>query len=533
MKIKKIISFRNKLFQKVKNFISLFYLDQNEKEFIRFAREQWKENNGENGIMLVEIMKYSPYIFQIAYQTNFLRRKFNLKIKTVVNNFDRKHIFLNKLLGKCLTVKKLFESFGAEPGLNYYSLNKTESYECNQKAISFLKNINHKADLLKISIEDIQIGDLIYDSHLRLYNLATIDINDFRLIKTIESALIIYASCKKYLEAHKVGLILMLHAVYIQHAILVRLAISRNIPVYLYGHREGRILQSLTNKHYFQTLNHHEYQDIFRGLKNKEIAQQKAREILQKRISGEIDVGISYMRTSAYKDVKDHIKAFRETKKKRVVIFLHCFFDSPHLYKDMLFEDFHEWLDFTLTVVSDCNYDCYVKPHPNGLIGNEKIVDNFKARFPKVTFLEKVISNKQLVKEGFDLGVTLYGTIAHELAYQGIPVIAAGDNPHAAYSFCFTAKSIHEYKNSLLSPESISKPLSQKEIEQFFYMHYLYQSDIYEKSVGNWETVIRKAQKEASETRILKELVMKAKSGEFNKINTYFEDVLSNVNAIH
>ncbi len=533
MKIKKIISFPHKLALKVKNFIRLFYLDQNEKEFIRFSRKHWKENNGENGIMLIEVMKYSPYIFQVAFQSNFLAKKYNLKIKTIINSFDRKNIFLNKIFGKYLSVNKLFYSFGAKPDLNYYSLSKAEIHECKQRAISLLKNITHKTDLLNLSIDNIHIGDLIYDSHLRLYNLATVDIKDSRLIKSIESALIIYTSCRRYIETHRVRLILMLHAVYIQHAILVRLAISRNIPVYLYGHREGRILQKLTNKHYYQTLNHHKYQKIFRELQTKEIGLKKAKETLHNRIAGEIDVGISYMRISAYKDIENQVKIFRDTGKKRVVIFLHCFFDSPHIYKDMLFEDFYEWLDFTLTVVSDCDYECYVKPHPNGLIGNEKIVDHFKAKFPKVTFLDKVISNKQLVKEGFDLGVTLYGTIAHELAYQGIPVIAAGDNPHAAYSFCFTAKSIHQYESCLRSPESISKLLSQEEIEQFFYMHYLYQSDTYKNSIGNWEPILRKVQQEVSGTKVLRELVNKAKRGEFNKINTYFEDILSHLNTIH
>ena len=85
--------------------------------------------------------------------------------------------------------------------------------------------------------------------------------------------------------------------------------------------------------------------------------------------------------------------------KKKVVIFLHCFFDSPHVYRNMLYSDFYEWIGDTLKVASEVSkqgkIDFYVKPHPNGIEGNDEIVEQLKVQFPAIHFINKNVSNKQ------------------------------------------------------------------------------------------------------------------------------------------
>jgi hypothetical protein len=515
---------------KLINIYRLFFLDRNECLFINFAKKQWPSKQRKNGILLIETMKYHPYIFQVSYLSNFLADKFQLEIKTIVNVYDNKNIWLNKHLNKFLTTSRLFHSFGASSSLNYYSLSKNEIEICKKLALVAFNKISSKSDLLEMKIEDIAVGDLIYDTHLRLYKLATVNINDDRLLKTIENAYIIFASCKNYLDTNNVKMLVMLHAVYIQHAILVRQTLSREIPTYLYGHREGRLLQKLSKQHFYQSLNHHKYKNIFGSLTNKNDKLNLAKNALYRRVSGEIDTGISYMKKSAYIGyTESSFQPFKPSNKPRVVVFLHCFFDSPHIYKDMLFNDFHEWLEFTLEVASRSNYDCYVKPHPNGLDGNEEIVDYFIKKYGKISFIDKNVSNRQLINEGFNLGVTLYGTIAHELAYHDIPVLAAGDNPHACYSFCYKAKSIMDYEEKLGAPSSVPKMIIKAEIEEFFYMHYLYQADIYSSTKGNWEHSLHKIKSKDSD--VLNPLMAEAESNKFKDLNFYFEEVLNHLNT--
>jgi hypothetical protein len=64
---------------------------------------------------------------------------------------------------------------------------------------------------------------------------------------------------------------------------------------------------------------------------------------------------------------------------------------------------------------------------------------NYK-KYPNVKLLSEKVTNKQLVAAGVKLGITVYGTVAHELAYMGIPIITCGDNPHSGYNFCYEAK---------------------------------------------------------------------------------------------
>jgi hypothetical protein len=71
--------------------------------------------------------------------------------------------------------------------------------------------------------------------------------------------------------------------------------------------------------------------------------------------------------------------------------------------------------------------------------------------------------------------ITLYGTVSHELAYLGVPSIAAGHNPHVCYSFCHTAHDLEEYSRLILDyrrlPRSVER-LRQESLE-FYCMHNL------------------------------------------------------------
>jgi hypothetical protein len=54
---------------------------------------------------------------------------------------------------------------------------------------------------------------------------------------------------------------------------------------------------------------------------------------------------MSYMRSTAYGKPADEVPMASKTP---VVIFLHDFYDSPHIYHDLVFNDFWEWVCFTI-----------------------------------------------------------------------------------------------------------------------------------------------------------------------------------------
>lgn len=162
-----------------------------------------------------------------------------------------------------------------------------------------------------------------------------------------------------------------------------------------------------------------------------------------------------------------------------VVVFLHDFFDSPHIYAHLVFDDFWQWICFTIQTLTDAGIPFFVKPHPNQIAASTEVLEQLKSKFQNLSFLSKNITNRQLVDAGMGAGVTVYGTIGHELAYLGIPTICCARHPHHAFDFCRTARSLDEYKKMLQDP--FIMPLNRVEMRrqalEFYYSHNLHGSE--------------------------------------------------------
>jgi hypothetical protein len=82
----------------------------------------------------------------------------------------------------------------------------------------------------------------------------------------------------------------------------------------------------------------------------------------------------------------------------------------------------------------------------------------------------------QLVDAGIVCGVTVYGTVAHELAYLGVSTIACARHPHHAFGFCRTAHTRIEYVELLrtYATPALSRQDMRRQALAFYYMHNLY-----------------------------------------------------------
>ena len=102
-----------------------------------------------------------------------------------------------------------------------------------------------------------------------------------------------------------------------------------------------------------------------------------------------------------------------------------------------------------------------------------------QATFPGAQLLSTRVTNRQLADAGLGAGVTVYGTIGHELAYLGVPVISCARHPHHAFGFCRTAGSVAEYEAMLRQPfvRVLSREAMREQALQFYYAHNLHGSD--------------------------------------------------------
>lgn len=358
----------------------------------------------------------------------------------------------------------LYKKIGGKVDIDYFYHSRNQ--ELLQKARQIASSLKSKEDLVQLKWNHIHIGDLIYDTYLRFKPAPTVDIQDPFLIDLIEWGLILHHRIADYLDCNSVKAVLTGYTSYLSHGVLSRLAMERGIPVYSMGAYNQLIVQP--TKHFpYHKKNFWEYRKYFSQHPSSQTARAIAIEMLQKRLTGTLDATNYYMKRSAYAD-KDVSPGFPDQRRPRAVVMGHDFFDSPHIYGEMVFPDLFEWTEFIFSEASKSDNIFYYKPHPNAVPDNTKINEYLMKKYPHIHFLDKKINNAKLAQEGIDAAFTAYGTIAHEFAYLGIPVVTAADNPHSSFEFSRQAKSKEELRQYIFDFSKIKVDMDKSKIEEFF-----------------------------------------------------------------
>jgi hypothetical protein len=321
-----------------------------------------------------------------------------------------------------------------------------------------------------LNINGIQVGDLIIDSYLRFRPSPVFNVEDPFVLTIIRQAVRDIALSQNYFSNKKPKLYISSYSTYIEHGIAVRVAVNLGIPVRVYGNLLTFGKQLNVNDTY-HTTDTSQYFAEFKALTDSKSALAAAEAQLKTRLSGGIDSATSYMKVSAYARTGEAVPDVNGA----VIIFLHDFYDSPHVYNDLIFPDFWRWICFTIQTLTQAGIPFWIKPHPNQIALSSIALDKLKLTYPDARYISHKISNVELVDAGMLCGITAYGTVAHELAYMGIPSITCARHPHASFSFCWTAKTVPEYKSMLLNPNLL--PLSRDEMRRqalaFYYIHNL------------------------------------------------------------
>ena len=95
-------------------------------------------------------------------------------------------------------------------------------------------------------------------------------------------------------------------------------------------------------------------------------------------------------------------------------------------------------------------------------------------KYPKFTLLPSDASHHQIIEEGIDLALTVYGTIGFEYAALGIPVINCSlINPHIDYNFNIHPKNETDYKNILLTLNDLEFDIDSQQVYEYYFMQHL------------------------------------------------------------
>ena len=326
-----------------------------------------------------------------------------------------------------------------------------------------------------LSIGDVEVADLVISSYLRFKPAPMFNVKDPFVRRLLWQALRDVRQANAYFGLVKPRWYLTSYTTYLEHGIPARVALRHGVEVCSFGNlnRFGKIL---TLSDTYQTLDYSGFRRIFESLSNRSERLEEARRQLKTRLAGGIDAATSYMRQSAYGKSDIEIPAGLSGA---VVIFLHDFYDSPHVYPDLIFDDFWQWICFTIEALQKAGVGFFLKPHPNQIALSDKALVLLRQKYHDLHWLPAMTSNAQLATAGIACGVTVYGTVAHELAYLGVPSIGCARHPHHAFDFCRTARTRAEYESMLKTYESMPVPREemQRQALAFYYMHNLYGND--------------------------------------------------------
>lgn len=334
------------------------------------------------------------------------------------------------------------------------------------------QQLQQQGETLSLEIDGIEVADLLVDTYLRFKPSPEWDVKDAFVRRLVWQALRDVRQAQAYFGRRKPLWYLTSYTTYLEHGIPVRVALRQGVEVWSFGNLNG-FGKRLTQVDDFHTQNFASYRTGFEALDRQEERLGAARQQLEMRLSGVIDAATSYMRQSAYGQTQVDLPP---DLNGAVVIFLHDFYDSPHIYPDLVFQDFWRWVCFTIDVLQKTNTRFFLKPHPNQITLSDEALCRLRQRYSNLQWLPAGTSNVQLALAGIACGVTVYGTVAHELAYLGVPSIACARHPHYTFDFCRTAHTREEYESILKTYNDFSSPKEEmrRQALAFYYMHNLY-----------------------------------------------------------
>jgi hypothetical protein len=451
------------------------FFDAAAMRFMKHCRSIWKRDTARrsSGEVLFEQNEFHSAIIAYSYLANVLANRHDADITRFRFPNRRRGALLDRLTKRLSD--RIYESFNCGR-LVVVAADSQQKREADTILRRITPGLITKLDLENLTIDGIWIGDLAYDTYLKERRAATVDLESPALRESLREAIEIFVFWRDYLRVRKVKAVNVSHCVY-NVAIVLRIAVAQRIPVYQINATHA---YRLDEKNLFAYTDFFYYRDAFRALspqvRREGIATARSR--IERRFKGEVGVDMPYSSKSAYGAVSAPKPVLRASPRPKVLIALHCFFDSPHSYGVNLFPDFYDWLDYLGRISEETDYDWYLKTHPDVLSGNEAVIESFVAKYPKFTLLPRDTSHHQIIRDGIDVALTVYGTIAFEYAALGLPVVNASQcNPHVSYNFSLHPKSIDEYGQVLRSLAFRNLKIDQEQVYEFYFMRFIYNSE--------------------------------------------------------
>ncbi len=496
-----------------------------------------------NKFVMIEFNAFNESHVCQSLLANFLAKKNNLNIISYFNycilSAPLKSTFIQKIkwkLGEYINYKNhgIYKSMGSSRIIRP-CIKKKNKKKVKKLTRAIYNKLKNKKDILKIKIDNILIGDLLYDTFLKSNQVPTINITSNKFYYTLEDFVHLYFYWKDFFNENKIHSIIGVHSVY-SYALPLRIAIKKKIKAYTINSRE---ICKITNQYKFAGTNFFDYPKTFKSL-NKSVKNNAlidSKKILEKRVSGKGGISSHLIsKISSFHSQKQK-SLIRKNNKIKVLICTRNVFDATHVYGDLLFTDNNDWFNFLGKLSEKTNYDWYLKTHINfdGKFklyqpNSNKIIFKIFDKYKKIKILPNNYSHKQIIDENIDFVLTQHGSVGFEYPLFGVPVINASyNNPQVAYNFNFHPKNKISYERLLKNLKFLKKKnkINKKKILEFYFMRHLYQdrrwlfddpADMIKK-IGGWDNMMNE--------NFYKYAILTLNKNKINDLNKAFKNFLN------
>jgi hypothetical protein len=446
-----------------KYFSYLKGVDTSRVKFFWDAKFKDKSKAGDRVILTDALMLHIGYNEKSFLTANLLRGLFNANVYALIPFSNSKTlIFLSNI-------------FSIN---NVVSVYRFMNFNVLYMSIVFLiKTIPHLSydskDGIKIYVDNIEIGALIYDEYLRETNLHTMRNVDYLYIVFIFRSIYHYYRYKQIIKSLKITDIVIGHNVYAYWGLLVVAAenVNKNIIIWnclpqgrKFGISHYKAQNPMPKPKYFKE----EYLNMIRHEieKNTEAFERNLSIVKENKFSGKIagkDTESVYL-SNKINTLTDFDSVYdRLLNKKSIVIYSHAFVDAVNYARWSLFSDYYTWLEETLIfmAVSQLVENIYIKPHPSESmyacdmtteILVRKINDKYNCNF---IYLDKQVNNN-VIFEFVDLIITSNGTVATEAPMFGVNVLVCGESDCENSNSIIQVNNKEDYFNAIVNVNKLN-----------------------------------------------------------------------------
>ncbi len=461
-------------------------------EFIRENKKFWDNQDSLLGdsprndtYIIIPFFHPEPtYVVRNAIIAKYLQKRYNCKIIAItldLCSLGHRMLILND---NPLTRSELLaRSYGIE---DCFVLNvETPNYGLGELQSKIGKGPIRKG-ILSLTLDDIPVGDLIYDNYLRYKQIGTIESIDDDLERYYSLACRIYGAYRSVFDEYKGRIIATVqdHAVYVLWGILARLAHARGAAVFANHGRSSPLILRKYDKSdstidYELIFSQNSFQFIRKYFTDKD--EERGFQIVNNYFRNKRNHQHTTIESSKYHHyTRDELmeQLSLDQDKSTVFVMAPVMSDAPHKQGWMLYEDYYQWLLQTLEIVKDIpEVNWIVKSHPHDL--------RYTGRFTTPTAVALYEDRYQHIRNGpFDMHpgslidaadaiVTIRGTAGLEAAVFGKPCVSAGKSPYSGHGIAIEPQTEIEYIAALKALEN-PKPLSAEAIRRAKAFSYLY-----------------------------------------------------------